>query len=807
KRSFVLYRLAWCHLNAGNVSIAKSTLLSALNEKTGVDASFRKDLTHDLATFIARGEVNKSSVDQLLTLSAESDKKANLFYLGQECDRLGNKAGSVLIWNLYTEQGNISLDDELDIKLRLAQNLWDQNKLSESVQLYKSFYEKLSKSKCKNKSHCDELRARSRSYVHTWIKKNKTNPTSDMLEALKTYSIHNSSDVEMLSWTAHTAKRLGQNAVATSYYRQAADQSFDGLKAKNIEPSHAKFLQNTLNGSLLAEIESAEASKDSRDQLIAYNHYLKLNPNGDKSDEVRYQIIYLDYKAGKYRAAADSFHKLVMNKNQLNESTRVHAADLALDSLAILKSHEDIEKFAKDFAKIVPSKRNEYFALSRQSAINQSAALYNNGKSSDSAMKSALKKLAGATVIGATNEDKLKIYKNQMLIAEKLQDLDAVDAAAIKILSLKSISSADVDHALERRLWVAEMRLDFKKAAKLAQSTSLKNMSAEDRYLKLAVLTELSGRSSKSYYNDYLKVAKNTSRANLVRAKMVKEARYPWNELEKHKKQLRRTPNIFGQSVLETFAKSRSIKNLKSYLAERAIQKSPAASILNRFIIIDENRELDREFSRHRLSLVSNSKIKKSMNERLALLAKADKVANRALRSGDFTLQIEALNRVTRENSRLAREISKMPIPRGLTVAQRGEYKNLLLQQAKPYSDKSLQAQAKAESLWKSSKDYADLLRLAKSDTTLTRRLVISELTLLSKWAIDSERNVIKQAIGYSPKAVRTRDIETAKKAIVNDPFDTSKISKLKNLEEQRGSSTFVAYLEARLQAMEKGQL
>lgn len=807
KQHFVRYRLAWCHLNSGDVNHAKAILLSLLNEKTGVDQSFRKDLTHDLATFIARGKVDQSTVTELLNLSADAEKKSNLFYLGKECDRLGNKQGSILIWEMYTRLNDLSGEDGVEIKIRLAQSLWDQGQFQDSLNQYDSFYKEFSKLSCDNKTLCDELRAQSRTYVHTWIKKYKTNPSIELLGALKTYSLYNDEDVEMITWTAHIARQLKDHKTATQYYRLSADQSFSLLKNKNIESEKSDFLKKTMEGSLLSEIESAEAASDKTEMMAAYNHYLKINQNGEKSDEVYYQIAYQHYKSGDHKLAIQSFHNLVINSKKLELSKKIQAADLTLDALSIEKRHEDIEQYSKVYANLFSHKKLEYTRISRQAAVNQSVAKYKNGMATQTEMKSALSKLSGASLAGASVEEKLKIFKNEILIAEKIRDLDALDSSAIKILNLKGVGQTDIDYALERRLWVAEMRLDFKRAAKFAQSTSLNNLSQEERYLKLAVLTDLSGRSSRSYYEEYLSVAKNTERANLVRMKLVQESKMPWSELAKFKNQLKKSPNIYGQTLLNVFARQQDIGSLKIYAQEQAIRKSSAAPTLSRFITLENNKDLDLNLRKHKLNTSNTAKIKTSLTQRLALLTKVDKLANQALQSGDFILQVEALNRVSRENKRLYNEVVRMPVPRGLSKAQKTEYAKLIAAQAEPYLKKSNLAINKSEEIWRTSKAFKELLSATMEERGAPRALMVRELRLLSRYASNSNKRDIENAISHSAKTVKSSEIVSVHNDIAKDPFDSSNISKLKNLEEIRGRSTMVAYLEARLSAMEKGKL
>src|SRR5690606_20457175 len=114
--------------------------------------------------------------------------------------------------------------------------LYDQNQISESLQHYSNFYSKFSKSKCQDAGVCDELHARSRSYVHNWIKKDKTRPSQGLLSALDIFLKYNQTDTEMVYWAGNIARTLNQFSKASDHYHLSADLSFKDLTSSELGP-------------------------------------------------------------------------------------------------------------------------------------------------------------------------------------------------------------------------------------------------------------------------------------------------------------------------------------------------------------------------------------------------------------------------------------------------------------------------------------------------------------------------------------------------------------------------------------------
>jgi tetratricopeptide (TPR) repeat protein len=782
--AYVRHRLAWCYFNEGKAATAKNLVVKTIRSDEKLTTDMQKDLAKDLATFIARVGITESSIDELLELSPQQDKRANLFYLGKEADRLGNRNGALLVWDTYADMGGVSQDESLEIKLRTAQNLWDQGASTASLKKYKEFYSAFGSPNCEPGDICAELKDRARMYVHTWIKKEKTNPTKNLQEALRVYVKNNPSDVEMIQWTGHVSRYIQDYASASLYYGQAADEASRQNK------------QKALRASLLAEVETAEDTEKLEIKERAYLHYLKLSERNKQYDEIKYQLAYLAYEKKDFEKAQKEFDVLA-RASKLNDNMKIKAADLSLDSLALLKDKERLEKRAKAYSRIFKSKRTEYTGIARKAGVNIALEMHNSNPDK------ALKKLIAISLVGASKEEKLNFYRNKVLVAESAQDLNSIDSAARGILRIKGISQDEKEYALSKRLMVAEAQLNFRRAHNIAKDMKLSSLSAENRALKRALLAELAGKSSKKYYDKYIKLTPSRRKANVIRAKYVLESRNPWRTLKKYKWKLYKTPDIYADLLVDVYAKQKNASELESHIKLRKIRRTDSGKILKTFLDLRDFDNERKAIVRLRLDRRSDARLARSLNKRVNKLQVIDRLAKRSVERSRFPVQARYYNLLSREYKRLYKEVMNLPAPRGLKKSQRAEYKRLLKQQAQPFLVASENAERSESKLWSNSKDYETMLDNAENvrggHATLLRDELNSLLPLASTW----QKGKIKRALGRIDVPSR-REARKALQIAKKNPFDNDALEKLKELESRRGRRSMVAFLEARILEIQK---
>ncbi len=762
-KNLVQYRLAWCEFNAGRDVEAKDRLIRVLRSPMGANepVSFRHDMARDLVTFVARGKITPVSIDELMSVTPPSDRNANLFYLGQEADRLGNHDGALLVWNIYSSKAKANDADSLEMQIRIAQAIWDEGRVENSLHMYQTFLRNFSSQNCAALENCDVLKARAREYVVVWLKRNKLHPTPALLAALEDYTSlfgnrapagFGANDAEMIEWTGHIARRLKQYSVAANEYHLAADKSAAAIADKHTDSKKLPVLRRTLESSLLAEIECAEQSNVTSARETAYHHYLALLPNGPKVLEVRYQIAYLEYQAGNFAEASNEFR-----------------------SIAVARAASPSERTWQEQAA----------HLSLRANVDQAVAQGSTGK-----YQAALEQLKSTPLTYATAQEKTRVYKNQIILAKKLNDVQTVATAGLALECVHKLTKRDRRFALENELWADEMQMNFTEAFRVARDLSHLQRPTDESRLRLALLAELSGHNSALYYRQYLAHSRNIHQSNLIRAKIVRESYQPWRTLAKYRRELRHTPEIYGASVLECFARQPDNNNLKKYLADRAIRRSSQYEALKRYQELADDRKLDRQLRAHWYRVTP---------ARMRFIHRTERLANSAARRHDFVLEVVDLNRVAREYSQLANDLRRAPIPRHLRRAQRMMYQRLLNKKVAQYQSNVIAIDRQLSAIWRSGRALNALASLAQSDLGVTRRLVVRDLKTVLPFAPTSEKSRIVYLIAQAETNPNRTQIAEARSAVRQNPFDLNRVVELKRLESRRGDTSMVVFLDARL--------
>ncbi len=799
--AFVEYRLAWCELNLGNVQKAVNTLIGLLrdpsklatqntNGKT-VDPTFVSDISSDLARFIARlDKVTTVQIELLKSLSPEASRKNNLKTLATETDRLGKKKAAMAVWAAYVDEGQVNNDEKLEVQTRVAQLQYDTSNPAEAAAAYEKALELWKKNGCQNAELCEELKSRLRRFVTTWHKALGQKPTVNLLRAYVAYSrVFN--DTEMLYWGAQVASELNKHREAIALFRAAGERAKTDNK------------QNIFEGSLLGEIEMAEASKDVKAREAAYNHYLGQNPNGAMAFQVRYQRAQLFYSTGRSKDAFNEFHYLASQHGKNDRDLKIKSADLALDGLVTLKDDQAIQVRSLEYARLFPERKSEYIKINRRATMNIVAG---NMKNERADFKANLTALSQVSLEGADENEQIKFYKNKVILAQKALELDTVRAAANDLLDIRSLSSTDREWALAQKVWAAELQLNFREAYELSQKMRLAHLSPADRELRFALLADLAGLDSRRHNENFLKFSNSRRASNLVQVTLIKNARNQWRELEKYLPSLRSSPDLLAGITLEVFAARSDFNRAKGILKTSRIGQYPAGKTLARHIELKDFHAFDRKIRAHRLWGFSDAAMRKTIKERQKLIATAERNAHTAIKKQDWTLQILNLSLVARENRRFYRDILALPVPARLDAEQKKQYAQLLKTQSDPYLARAEKIETELNQMWNGSNSVQNLQATYMTASPELQKLYRSEITNLAANAPSNAEKRLRNLLNTPYRKPSQKDILLARRDLQAHPFDISKAQNLRELEAQGGRSAMVVYLDERISQLKKGK-
>lgn len=809
-RALVTYRMAWCHFNLGRTESAIGSLADLLSnpqklatqttDGKNVDPAFVRDASADLARFTARGKITSSRIQHVVNLSPDETRRDNLKTLATEADRLGRKREALQVWGVYADQGENSKTERIEILARVAKIHYDLGQADQAVTAYEKALETWRQSGCQGDT-CDELKTSLRKFVTSWNRALKIKPTAQVLRAYNAFLITFTDDLEMTHWAAVVAHDVGQHKKAHELFAKAAKVAHEGLK-KN---PNDKKIKSIFEGSLLGAVEMAEASNDNTAKEAAYDQYLNLNPEGEKAFEIRYQRARLYAQTGRHERAHSEFHALAMQPGIKNRHIKIQAADLSLDSLVAMKDDQALKTRSMEYAEAFPQRREEYSKISRKATLNLVAANTNGKNLTESAYKKNLSLLADTPLAGASKEEKIELYKNKIIVAQKAMDVNATESACIELMAIRGLKDDDREWAMAQQVWAAELQLDFAKAYHLSKKMKLKHLSKADRELRLGMLADLADFDSRKHNLEFIKLTNNLRAANNVRVTLIRKSPRPWRELNTHLSKLRRNPDLLASIALESFARDRQFSQARKIIAIRDVTSTADGQALRRQIELGHYRDFDQKIARHRVSGANDALLQKTLKARLKLVAEAERKLQGYIRMRDWTLQTLALATLARENQRLYADIKDLPVPRRLKGLDRERYRALLAQQSRPYAEKAQALGNELNRRWQKS-DSLDALQTAYMNSSTDMRNILKvEISALKNTAPGSTQSRLDRVLRTPSQHPSQKEILTAKRALKEDPFDVRKAEHLRQLAARSGAMPMVAYLDERIHQLKKG--
>jgi peptidyl-tRNA hydrolase len=832
-KGLAAYRLAWCDFNLGNLEpsiaglsrILTTPELSSRSSSGGVvqiDRSFQEEVSRDLATFLARRNVTVADAKLIYDLSPETVKLANLAYLAGETERLGQAKSAIELWR-FSQDRQTKPRSKVEGHIRLAQLEMEQKNQKAAGQdfdLAMNLWATAIGPDASVDDQAKEMKARLRKIVLDWNRNEKKAPSDELAIAYKTYLKTFPTEADMTVWYAQVLRERKEFAEAVQNYKIGADLFAQQLKTV-AKADEKKTANEGLENALLGAIETAELSKDNAILASAYDSYLALSVDRKREIEVLYQKANIAYTKADYATSAEEMRSIAfMTKAKSPDAmkVRLQAADLALDSLVLMKDDVRIEKWAKDFAGLFPKVASDYAKVARKSVLTQAAALAtaesNPSVGSANAVQGTAPDYEKAwTVLSrfdlatTTPEDRLAYLKNRLILAEKTGRFAEARDSADQLLKAPGVSSEDKQYALSRKAWLSEMILDFDTAlVATEQIQATKEVPEDQRLLKLAMYADLANKDTRPYLTKYLGVSKDEDKQLTIASQLVRESKDPVKELEKQKSVLLKKPEIYARLALENVAKYEKPELAKAALAQKGVSGTQAGRLLTRVVVLDDLATQKAKFAAQKIDGSTQKKLASTLKARIAMIENLEKTAGRAVDSADWTAQLLTLDTLAKESERFYSEILSLPMPQGLSAEDEQQYLGLLSQQAAPYQVKAQDVKKKVDEFWSQKTAVEALEKSLVSSTGSLRSSVVREIKLLASVAPESVKAQLDQ-LASRPEAnadVRPNlaQIEKARQAVREAPMSRQSLENLLSLERQAGRVGMVSYLEGRLQTV-----
>ena len=814
------YRKAWSLFNVGQVDRAVKALIfiletpslltrSASSDVVSVDKQYTKEVSKDLGIFLAK-QTTAPSLERAKLLAKHtpsSFRVENLANFGHELERLGQNQGAVSVLE-YVMEAQESPRDRLNSSIHLAslkRRMLDTENSLKSFEQSLSLWVAVDGDACAE-DICKEWKTRLRKYVLDWHHAKKKD--SNVLKAYDLYLVTFPKELDMLMWSVQLASQVRDYNRAQVGYRKAQKL----VKAKRAVIRDKKFKPLSLESLLLAEVELAEKRKDPKITMEAYDNYLATTEESTRSYDIQYQKAKILYKNEKYVEAFAIYEVLAFlpkGSKGLTDVVRVHSGEFALEALSKQKKDTEIENFALRLAKVAEGKKaQKYLKLAQTSVLNQLVA-------AGSDTEKAWNTLNRIDVNQAASLDiKKAFYKNKLILAEKRKDYVVAREAADQLLLLPKLSPKDREMALSKKVWFAELMLDFSVALENFKKITAKSLTPEQRILKIALLSELAGKDYRPVYKKYIKMGKDDSKKLAFATHLVKTSKGPVKEIRTYKKYLAKKPEIYATLYLEALLKEGKSLNLhKTYKVlskTKALKATPEAKFLWRLIFMKKLKAQGAKVASH--TLKSNpKKLRRSLTRRVRLLSKTENYLKKAIAQQDWQGQVLSLSLLAKEFQRFYQEIFSLPVPEELTSEEQNQYMLMLSQQAGPYKNQGENYGKKLEELWAQAEVLTTIKKQFLSQPKNMRKLVSAEIEALQSTAPKDKALELSQLLATPPQekkktSVSLEEIELAKNLVRKNPLDIEGLKKLLSLEERMERHVASAYLKERITQLEKSQ-
>jgi hypothetical protein len=801
-RGLTLYRIGWCQFNLGQLETSIHTLehllssrdLLSRNSSAGLayDSSFHADVARDLAAFYLRRQVKTADINKFKALLPQDHRKELMLYFATESDRLGQKKASYQIYEAYLNDTTLTKEERLSAFVHLTQTKYDMGDTTRANKDFAVAALNFKNTKCTDAKQCAETQKEMRRYVTELHRAKKARPTMDVLKAYTIYTQTFPEDYEMGMLGAQLASDMKQQPTAMIMYRQvgAADSG--------------KYRESAL----LGEMEAAEHLADSKasiaERQAAYEHYLSVYPKGSKAFTVKYQLAQLYIERKDSAGAASAFRDLALDSSG-SLDLRKKSADLALDSLVVLKRDQDIQNWSKDFAQALPKSAGEYRQIGRKAAMNQIVQTTNNEKSSSSDLQTALTNIQAVDLRGSTDKESITHFKDEAILAQKVGDKAILVSSLNSLLAIRSLTAEDREEILARKVGVYEEAFDFISAYRVANQMKFPKLKKADKELRLGTLADLANQNPRSHYKAALSAGLSGKQAAFVASRLVLLSGNPVREI-RDEQALKQNQRLMEQTLLLVFAKTHNQRGLEPVMKESPLKRTAAVHFIEKQPFFAEQAAFDAKISRSQLRAENNSRLQKSINERIRLLTDAKAQLTKATHLNDYTVQVMALSTMARENERMAKDLLSLPLPKGLKKTEEAQYIGLLKGKARPFVMSEQVSQQKLNEFWQNANALQSLLREQEESLPEIRPYITRELMILAKLAPnDSVRSLLERSIQTA--TVSATDLTNAREAVRQDPKDVERLVKLKNLESKFGHPLMATYLETRLAQLQKGKI
>lgn len=820
KKSWALFRLNKIRKAIGNL---ESLISKNYKEKTlglvKVDPYFYSELLKDLVLFYSYKKTEPLvKAKKILSWSSKNNQVKYLNFFAQELERLGHLEPSLKVWTF-----NLDYIDSTKERILAYQHI--------TQSYYKSFlfkkaamaFSSLAKECQKNISECRSYEVNLKNLLIDWLatKKSKELLLQNCEQFIDLFP--NNGDILVLS--AQLARSLKKWPLALSIYKKIDL----GLTGKTLVFKNKNLSSLSSEHFLWAQIEVAELSKKIDILQATYTYFINKSKDVDKVFNIQYQKFVLAYENKKNNEVINKFPPVVKKYLAIKKSlsstliykvkpTFVKAANLVLQSLVKLNKDKEIEEWVLTYKDYPFAQTKSWRGYKNQAVLNQVSKLSQEGRHT-----LAYGKLINMPEADLSTKERVAYYYNQLSLLEKLANKNKEEVIIEKLLSFKkNIRSKKYIQLILRKVWLSELRLDFKTAFIFLKKLVRKKTSS-DRYLRLILFAQLSDQAlpvSHQYYKQFFKKEKDVYKKQALALDLIKDSNFKLVVFNKYQSYLLtevfKSTSLAVLNQLSQEGNKLQVSFLYSLLKSKRYKNSSKPIFLNRFSSLErEYRPWVKRIAGHQIKIKTQRQIVSHLKRRLFLVSQGERLLQQAAKKQDSVLQMFYSFVLVKESNRLYTNILSLPLPKGLSVEESAIYTKVLAEKANVYKSKQEYYQTYYTQFWKNSVILATVEKQTKGEEK-NHFLLKLFLNSLKKVAPESVFTKITSLEGQLEKSFNTRNISSLSKNKLSNikvnklreqvkmfPGNREYLKKLIEGEKKVENYSMVEYLNSRLLSLD----
>lgn len=765
KNDFAQYRLAWCALHLGREPEAVRKLENLLaNPK--IDQGLRVEASRDMAIFYARVPFKSSHIQKVLNASGNDNEaqKSNLKLMAEELKRLGQKKESALVYLTYLQMKGTDAEQTQLTQAELFENLVHIQRNKEALPVL----EKIAAGKCDDK--CADVQMRIHKTLRNWAALEKNKPSPELLKAFAVFAQMKPIEQNALLFGIKIAQDAGEHKASLELLTILINNTRD-----------AEILESALQ----AQIQSAEKTKSFSNQLVAYDLYLVKGKDKKLKIEVAMQRVSTLVALGKNKEAEESAESLYRSERAREPG------EMLLGIYQRTRQTEKERLLSLELSK--GNTKNDFYMNYKRLSLD----LAKKRLDSNLADKSDYDLLIDISSKSSNRSEKYKILSDAFLVALKTEDFDRLKQTSILLIETAArLGRKEQDLAAEKRMFVADLELDFQTSAKLEKKRLAGKPYDSNSSFRLALKSRLAGRPELALEKKILR----DNRANLqqrvwVLENQIENSAKPFRLLRENNDLLSSRRELNARFALMAMAKGRE-SEARAYLQQNPSLKRTLFGMLftRRDALVAMTREYRNVLSTP-IQMGSTAAFSRTLDLRVGGMNRFER---KYIGSGkDAVLSMIAQGYMSGIHLMLAKDLDKAATRVPVPATMKKDFQVQLNQKASDLRKSVLASENNMEFAWNQSGFENEMGIVFAKAHPLQRKALLKEIAL---WKTQSYGVINKSWSRMERQYDRDERVSLASlyQKVQRNPFRAELAKELARAEEDRGNHLISAFLTQR---------